>query len=94
MGVPVVTLPGSRPVSRQTLGFLRQIGLPELAAADEDAYVAIAARLAGDAPALEGLRLDLRDRMAGSPLCDAPRFARHLEAAYRDMWRRWCGRDA
>jgi predicted O-linked N-acetylglucosamine transferase (SPINDLY family) len=28
--------------------------------------------------------------MAASPLCDGPRFARDLEAAYRMMWRRWC----
>ena len=24
------------------------------------------------------------------PLMDAPRFARNMEAAYRQMWRRWC----
>jgi predicted O-linked N-acetylglucosamine transferase (SPINDLY family) len=25
---------------------------------------------------------------------DAPRFARNLEAAYREMWRRWCAQAA
>jgi hypothetical protein len=28
--------------------------------------------------------------MAASPLCDGPRFARNLDAAFRDMWRAWC----
>jgi predicted O-linked N-acetylglucosamine transferase (SPINDLY family) len=28
--------------------------------------------------------------MQESPLCDAGRFAKHLEEAYRGMWQRWC----
>jgi predicted O-linked N-acetylglucosamine transferase (SPINDLY family) len=30
--------------------------------------------------------------MRASPLMDAPRFARGIEAAYREMWQRWCSR--
>jgi hypothetical protein len=49
------------------------------------AFVARATALASD-------RLRLAKppcaRMAASPLCDAPRFARALEAAYCGMWRR------
>jgi predicted O-linked N-acetylglucosamine transferase (SPINDLY family) len=32
----------------------------------------------------------MRQRMERSPLMDAPRFARNIEAAYRAMWRTWC----
>jgi len=90
MGVPVVTLPGTRPVSRQTLGLLAQLGLDELAARDPADYVAIAAGLARDSVRLSALRATLRSRMTASPLCDAARFTRGLEAAYRELWRRWC----
>jgi predicted O-linked N-acetylglucosamine transferase (SPINDLY family) len=46
--------------------------------------------LANDLPTLIELRIGLRDRVAHSPLLDAPGFARSVEAAYREMWRRWC----
>lgn len=90
MGVPAVTLGGDRFASRHTLSHLTAVGLPELIAADEDAYIARAASLAGDLAGLESLRLGLREKMAASPLCDCRRFTRNLEHAYRDMWRSWC----
>jgi protein O-GlcNAc transferase len=90
MGVPVVTLPGSRAVSRQTLGFLRALGMPELAADSADDYLRIALSLAADVPRLVAWRKTLRPRMASSPLCDGAGFTRNLEAAYRTMWASWC----
>jgi protein O-GlcNAc transferase len=36
------------------------------------------------------MRGNMRDRMVGSALMNAPRFARNVEAAYREMWKRWC----
>jgi hypothetical protein len=30
--------------------------------------------------------------LLASPLCDAPRFARNLEAAFRGMWQAYCKR--
>jgi predicted O-linked N-acetylglucosamine transferase (SPINDLY family) len=92
MGVPVVTLPGAAPASRQTLGFLRALGLDEWAAASTADYRRIAAALAADGHRLAAHRRDLRRRMAESALCDGPAFTRQVEAAYRAMWRRWCDR--
>jgi predicted O-linked N-acetylglucosamine transferase (SPINDLY family) len=90
MGVPVVSLVGKTTVSRGGLTILTNVGLAELAAYTADDYVKIAADLANDLPRLAALRTGLRQHMAQSPLMDATRFARDIEAAFRDMWRRWC----
>jgi predicted O-linked N-acetylglucosamine transferase (SPINDLY family) len=90
MGVPVVSLAGQTAVGRGGLSILSNLGLQELVARDADGYVRIAAQLAGDLPRLAELRATLRERMQRSPLMDAPRFARNVEAAYREMWGRWC----
>jgi protein O-GlcNAc transferase len=81
MGVPVVTWPQSRVVSRQTYAFLCAIGLPELAAKEGDDYVRIAVELAGDAGRLHALRTGLRDSMRASSLCDVTSFTQTLEDA-------------
>ncbi|WP_298271009.1 tetratricopeptide repeat protein [Geobacter sp.] len=90
MGVPVVTLPGDRPAGRQTASFLPVIGLQELIAGNVAEYLDMVAGLAADRWRLAALRAGMRERMAGSPLCDARRFTANLESLYRDMWRRWC----
>jgi protein O-GlcNAc transferase len=90
MGVPVVSLRGKTAVGRGGLSILSNVGLPELAARSEEEYVRIASELAADLPRLKDLRQTLRQRMQQSPLMDAPRFARNVEAAYRQMWRKWC----
>jgi protein O-GlcNAc transferase len=89
MGTPVMTMPGKMPASRAGLSLLSSVGLAELAASSEEDYVRMAVELAGDLPRLAELRASLRTRMLGSPLMDAPRFARNVEAAYRQMWQAW-----
>ncbi len=76
MGVPVVTLAGARPVSRQTLCVLGNLGLEEFAAQTEEGFVERAIALARDTARLADLRRSLRQRMQGSPLMQAPEFAR------------------
>ncbi len=90
MGVPVVTRVGRTVVGRAGYSQLTNLGLPELVAWSDEEFVSIAARLAADRPRLTHLRATLRRRMERSPLMDAARFARNIEAAYREMWRRWC----
>lgn len=91
MGVPVVTLAGAEFRSRAGRSLLTNAGLPQLVAANQDDYVAIAVALAGDAARLSGLRHELRGALRASPLMDIDGYVRALEAAYRGMWREWCG---
>ena len=90
MGVPMVTLCGQTASSRAGLCYLTHLGLTDLVALTPGDYPQIAARLAGDLPRLAKLRSELRERMQGSPLMDGPRFAMHVEKAYREMWHNWC----
>lgn len=90
MGVPFITRRGDRLVAHQGEGILQNLGLQDWIAADDDDYVACAVRHAADLASLAGLRAQLRERLRVSPLCDAPRFARHFELALRGMWERYC----
>ncbi len=89
MGVPVITLQGDRPASRQAAGFLSQLDMADLVAESPADYILRALQLAADADRLTELRQSLRSRMLASSLCDGPLFAAGLEAAYHTMWRRW-----
>jgi predicted O-linked N-acetylglucosamine transferase (SPINDLY family) len=91
MGVPTITLVSTKTAfGRAGWSQLCNLGLKELAAETPERYVALAAQLAGDLSRLQELRATLRQRMLQSPLMDGKRFARHMELAYRQMWRRWC----
>jgi protein O-GlcNAc transferase len=91
MGVPVVTLPGARPLSRQTHAMLQAVGRSEWSARDADDYVGLAAGLAANPRALTEIRRGLRAQVQASPLCDAKGFARALEQSYRRMWHVYLG---
>lgn len=86
MGVPVITMTGRTLTSRGGASLLATAGLSDLIAASPGEYVRIATQLARDPERMSGLRGQLRSRVAGSPLADAARFTRDLEAAYRAMW--------
>ena len=70
------------------------LGLDDLIAPDEEAYVATAVRLAQDADRLVALRQSLRERMQRSVLLDGKDFTSRLEAVYRQLWQSWLRGDA
>jgi predicted O-linked N-acetylglucosamine transferase (SPINDLY family) len=86
MGVPVVSLAGDSFAARHALSHLSNAGLAGWVAEDVAGYLEHAERAATDLPALARLRAGLRAQVAGSPLCDAPRFGRNLAAALRRAW--------
>jgi predicted O-linked N-acetylglucosamine transferase (SPINDLY family) len=94
MGVPFVTLAGDRYMARMGLSLLEEVGLGEFVARTPDEYVDMAARVARDRARLAELRTTMRQRLAASPLVDAPGFTRNLQTAYREMWHAWCREPA
>jgi predicted O-linked N-acetylglucosamine transferase (SPINDLY family) len=68
---------------------MQAAGLPDWIAEDEASFVAKAAAFAAETRALAELRAGLRERVRGSPLFDAGRFAANLESALWQMWRTW-----
>jgi len=89
MGVPVVTLSGPHPGSRQTSIYLDAIGKTEWVASTPDEYVRIAVQLAADPLALIDMRAKQREALMRSPICDQAAFGGQLAAALTGMWRRF-----
>jgi protein O-GlcNAc transferase len=85
MGTPIVVLAGGRGISRGGFSIASCIGVGELIAHSVDEYVERNVQLAQDHAARLALRRTLRPRLMASPLVDAPRFTRDLEALYRQM---------
>ncbi len=86
MGVPLVTLPGSRAASRSGASLLSTLGYPQWIAHSKVDYVRIAKTLASDLARLNRIRLGLRVEMESSPLRQAQRFAEQMETALHSMW--------
>lgn len=88
MGVPTLTLAGTTLLGRQGASLLAAAGLPEWIAESLTDYCIKALALAQRLPELAALRQHLRTQVQASPLCDAARFAGHLE---RLLWQLWQG---
>ena len=89
MGVPVVTLAGTRHGTRFGLSLLENVGLGELVSNTPEEYVEKAAALASDAELLAALHKNLRLMMQRSPLMDGKSYVREIEAMYEDVWQAW-----
>ncbi|MBF0589376.1 MAG: tetratricopeptide repeat protein [Magnetococcales bacterium] len=87
MGVPTISLLGRRFIGRMAADILHHAGLSELIADTEELYVEHALSLAKDHQRLRELRQGLRQRLQSSPLLNGPGYARHVESAYRSMWK-------
>jgi protein O-GlcNAc transferase len=90
MGVPTVTYVGDTFAGRHSAAHLAAAGLPQFCADSTDEYVAKAVEWTRRREELAELRRGLRDRVAGSPLCDAPRFAQNLSRELMRLWTEWC----
>lgn len=94
LGVPTLSLVGTRFLQRAGLSILAAAGLPGFAVADPDAFIAKAIEMELNIEQLSHLRMTLREQIANSPLCDADKFARDMEILYRQAWVQWCNEQA
>lgn len=85
MGVPTVSLAGTRLSARMGASILGAAGLADWVADDPAGFVEIARRAVGDLPALAELRARLRAQVAASALTDAAGYTRALEGIYRRL---------
>jgi predicted O-linked N-acetylglucosamine transferase (SPINDLY family) len=82
MGVPVITLRGDKPVSRQSSAMLKAVGLENLIADSVDQYIQIAKKLASDTAKLSQIRSTLRLKLKDSYLCEPGKFTDGLLTAF------------
>jgi predicted O-linked N-acetylglucosamine transferase (SPINDLY family) len=87
-GLPVLTCKGTTFAGRVAASLLHAAGLPELVTQSLDAYEALASKLANDPAMLTSLKARLAENRSTHPLFDTAGFARHLEAAFLQMWER------
>jgi predicted O-linked N-acetylglucosamine transferase (SPINDLY family) len=88
MGVPVVTLVGTRHAARVGLSLLNAVGLKECITQTESEYMEAVCRLAADEGRLASLREGMRRRMLDSPLCEPHRFVSNVESLYEMLLQR------
>jgi hypothetical protein len=90
MGVPVITLRGGCHAANVSASLLAAVGLAGgWVAEDADAFVARAVEAAADIPRLAALRAGMRERVLGSPLCEARPFVARLEGVYARLFQDW-----
>ena len=85
MGVPVITLTGSRHRSRVGYSILSRAGLSGMAAFSKEKFVKLSLFLSEDINRLTKLRRGLRNALANSLLCDGKSFTNDLENAFINM---------
>ena len=94
MGVPVVTLNWPTLVGRLSASILTTLGLTDWIVDSREDYIRLAAEKARDLAVLSHLRATLRERFDSSVIGDNAAYVAAVEAEYRQLWLRWCDRQA
>lgn len=89
LGLPLVTKPGETFAARVAASLLNAIGMPELIAANDKDYEALAVELALDPGKLAVVKQKLAENISTMPLFDTKRFARNIEDGYARAWNRY-----
>ena len=90
MGVPVIALRGRTHGARFGASILTNAGVRELVAENDINYVRRAVQLAESPKLIDGYHAGLRTSMKKSPLMDIQGYMNALEAAYEEIWKKFC----
>lgn len=82
----MLALRGESMISRQSASFLAALGMDSWIAASADDYVERAIAHASDLATPAKTRATLREKMRGSPICDARGFTSDLEALLTSVY--------
>ena len=88
-GLPVLTCIGKSFASRVAASLLNAIELPELITTTQEQYEALAIELATNPKKLRSIKQKLERNKLTRALFDTPRFTKHIEAAYKQMYERY-----
>ena len=88
-GLPLLTCMGASFASRVAASLLNAIELPELITTTQEQYEATAIELATNPTKLKAIKDKLEKNRLTTALFDTPRFTKHIEAAYTQMYERY-----
>jgi predicted O-linked N-acetylglucosamine transferase (SPINDLY family) len=88
-GLPVLTCMGESFASRAAASALNAIELPELITTSQEKYEASAIELATSPAKLKAIKDKLERNRMTTALFDTPRFTKHIEDAYTQMYERY-----
>jgi predicted O-linked N-acetylglucosamine transferase (SPINDLY family) len=88
-GLPVLTCMGESFASRVAASLLNALELPELITTTQEQYEATAIELATNPEKLKAIKDKLEKNRLTTALFDTPRFTKHIEAAYTQMYERY-----
>jgi predicted O-linked N-acetylglucosamine transferase (SPINDLY family) len=88
-GLPILTCMGESFASRVAASLLNAIELPELITTTQEQYEARAIELATNPEKLKAIKYKLGRNRLTTALFDTPRFTKHIQAAYKQMYERY-----
>jgi len=88
MGLPLITMKGKSFNSREAASILTSINLPELITNTPEEYEALAIELATNPGKLKAIKDKLKVNLSTAPLYDTKLFAKNIESAYTQIYKR------
>jgi predicted O-linked N-acetylglucosamine transferase (SPINDLY family) len=85
-GLPLLTCMGMSFASRVSASLLHAIKLPELITSSQEQYEAKAIELATSHKKLKAIKDKLESNRLTTPLFDTPRFTKHIEAGFKEIY--------